>query len=275
MSKQFSVLMTVYAKEKPENLNAALESIWDSQLLKPNEIVLVLDGPVGDNLEKIVSNWASRTDLSLKLVRLATNMGLPTALNFGLDACSYNLVARMDSDDICRADRFVKQISHMDKNPNITISGSWIKEFSVDVNDSGKTRIVPSKTTDVEKFAKTRCPLNHMTVMYRKNAIIDNGGYKNLASSEDYHLWGRMLAKGYNIDNIPEVLVYARADHSFQSRRGGTKFINIEYVIFKDFYRIDFLKLHEAFVTFVARISVRLTPNILRSFIYSKLFRKC
>lgn len=273
MHTKFSVLLSVYKSEDAKNLNIALESIWDNQLLKPDEIVLVIDGPLTVELDSVIKAWSERSLVPLNIIRLAKNLGLPVALNIGLKHCSHELVARMDSDDISTPARFQKQISHMEANPDVSISGAWIREFDSHPNDLTNIRKVPVEYEKIRIFAKKRCPLNHMSVIYKKTAIIEAGGYSDLSNSQDYHLWGRMLASGYKIDNMPDILIYARTNSSFQNRRGGWKFIKIEYKIFSDFYKIGFLTWFEAILAFSSRVFVRLIPSFLRTYIYNKFFR--
>lgn len=269
----FSVLITVYFKDSPSAFDQALTSIWYDQELKPKEIVLVCDGPLSESLDAVVNKWSCKSDVLLNVIRLEQNQGLPIALNTGLSACKYNIVARMDSDDISLPQRFSKQISFLRDNPQYSVVGSWIKEFSSLDNLHGPIRKLPVKDRDLSDFAKYRCPLNHMSVIYKKEHVLNCGGYSNLKNSQDFHLWGRMLGAGYNIANLPEVLVLANADYKMYQRRGGLHFIRIEYKIQRDFYRCGFLSFSEAVKSFTLRIPIRLMPGALRSIVYKRLFR--
>ena len=127
----FSVLMSVYYKENPEFLKRAFESIWDLQTLKPSQIVLVEDGPLSDGLYAEIKRQKELLKDKLTVVSLEKNVGLGVALAEGLKACKYDIVARMDGDDVADQDRFLTQIDFLKTNPDISIVGSYISEFEI------------------------------------------------------------------------------------------------------------------------------------------------
>ncbi len=186
----FSVLMSLYAKEHPEFLYRSLQSIWDKQTLKPAEIVLVKDGPLTPELERVISDFQTRTPL--KVVALSKNQGLGKALNAWLQACSYDLVARMDTDDISKPERFERQVSVFEKHPEFSLVGAWIEEFIDAKEHIVAVRKVPERHEEIYSFAKS----NHPVVMFRKTAVLRCGNYRHCISYEDYYLWVRMLANG-------------------------------------------------------------------------------
>lgn len=270
---RFSVLMSVYKSESPIFFNESMSSIWDDQILKPDEIVLVQDGPVTLELNEIISSWEIRLCRILKVVIIPRNLGLGKALSEGLTHCSYELVARMDTDDISLPHRFQHQIDFMCDHPNISACGGWIKEFSIDKNLPNAERRLPCPFDEVRMFARRRCPLNHMTVMFRKSHILAVGGYASLKNSQDYHLWGKLLGAGYQLSNLPDYLVLARAEENLFLRRGGWKFVNIELQLQREFVRSGFIGWPRAIYNLFLRLPVRLAPNTLRRYLYKKVFR--
>jgi|tagenome__1003787_1003787.scaffolds.fasta_scaffold20853177_1 glycosyltransferase involved in cell wall biosynthesis len=268
----FSVLMSVYFKEKPEFLKQSIDSIL-LQTLKPTEIVIVFDGKLTDELYSLLDEYKKTEPKLFKYVQLEKNMGLGKALEIGITECSYDLIARMDSDDICHPDRFKKQISFMIDNPDVKVLGSWIAEFENDPEKIESIRKVPAKYEEVKEYAKTRCPLNHMTVVYWKEAVLKAGSYQTLMWNEDYFLWGRMLNNNIKIMNIPEALVYARAGADMFNRRGGLKYFRNEVELQKEFLKMDFIDKNTFLKNIVTRGVVRVLPNFLRGFIYKKLLR--
>ena len=237
---QFSVLMSIYYKENPEWFRIALDSVIN-QTLQANEIVLVEDGKLTEELYQVIDEYKTKYPDLFNIVPLEKNSGLGEALRIGVLNCSNKLVARMDTDDIARNDRFEKQIKFMDENPDIDLVGSWISEFEDNPNEIISYRQLPTKHDDIYKFGQFRCPVNHMTVMYRKSAVLNAGNYQTFKNIEDYYLWGRMLKNGAKFANIPECLVNVRAGNAMFARRANlTYFINSEFplaIVYKKFLR--------------------------------------
>jgi len=202
--EKFSVLMSVYAKEKPEYLAMALESVY-AQSLKPDEVVLVIDGEIPIELRKVISTFQE-----LKIVQLKINEGLGNALNVGLQYCSYDIVARMDSDDICICERFDRQISFLEQHPSVDIVGT----YAMRIGDYYPNTLmkVPIHHDDILRLVWV-CPFIHPTVMFRKNRIMQIGGYDINAGprQDDYELWFRCAEKGLYFANIPMPLLYYRS----------------------------------------------------------------
>lgn len=268
----FSVLMSVYFKEKPEFLKESIESLIH-QTLKPSEIVIVFDGKLTDQLYSLLDNYKKAFPNLFKYVQLEQNMGLGKALEIGVTECSYGLIARMDSDDICHPERFEKQVNFLKSNPDVKVLGSWIGEFEEDPGKIESVRKVPATYEEIKEYAKTRCPLNHMTVVYWKDAVLKAGSYQTLMWNEDYYLWGRMLNNNIKIMNIPEVLVYARAGADMFSRRGGLKYFKNEVELQKKFLNMHFIDKQTFIINIITRGTVRILPNALRGFIYKNLLR--
>ena len=265
-SSKFSVLMSVYEKERPEFLQQALLSIWDDQLLKPSEIVIVLDGPLPAPLEKVIQDFSNIAPVNT--VNLSRNMGLGIALATGLDACAYDLVLRMDSDDIAFSDRFSRQVDFMQANPDIAFSSGYIAEFHESIEDISGIRKVPHTFERIKKFAKFRNPMNHMAIAFRKKDVIASGSYTDFPGYEDYYLWVRMIQKGYRAANIPETLMYARIGNNMYKRRQGIHFFQQEFKLQNTFYRINFIGTPAYVRNIIARAFPRLLPVFFLKSIY-------
>lgn len=255
---RFSVLIAVYYKEDPNHFRTALNSIWDSQILKPTEIVLVKDGPLTPELNLVIEQFQYRTPL--KIHSLEKNFGLGIALSEGIKICSNELIARMDSDDISAPDRFTNQLQFMLNNPEIDLSGTDIAEFNCDADELCSYRRLPTQLDDLKRFAKRRNPMNHMTVIFKKSAILRAGNYKPFPGYEDYLLWIKMLQQGSKIANIPKVLVYARIGNNMYSRRQGHLFFKQELLLQKEFKQIGYIKNIDYCVNIILRALPRLFP---------------
>jgi len=267
---KFSVLMSIYHKEKAEYFDRAMQSIWDEQTTKPNEIILVQDGKLTDELYEIISKWQKKLGNIFKTIPLEKNVGLGDALNIGLDKCSYELVARMDTDDICSSDRFEKQLKIFE-NSDIDICSSWVSEFDTDENQIISYRKLPESHDEIVAFAKKRCPINHPAVMYKKSAVLKAGGYKRMMWFEDYYLWARMILNGAKFYNIQEALVNMRAGYGQLERRSGFNYAKTELHFFKTLNKMGFLSNFELSKSVFIRFIVRIAPKSIVSQIYKLL----
>ena len=221
--REFSVLMSVYHKENADHFRLALNSNME-QSLPPKEFVLICDGPLTDDLDAVIVEYCQLFPDVFRVVRLPENKGLGNALQVGVEHCSYDLVARSDSDDICVQDRFEKQVSFLEKHPEISVVGGAIDEFDDDHTKPIRRKELPLQPKDLLSFAKKRNPLNHMTVMFRRKDILQSGSYKPLSYLEDYYLWLRVLGNGYQIANISDRVGQARVCKGRQERRGSKKY---------------------------------------------------
>ncbi len=254
----FSVLMAVYAKEDPDHFRDALESIWHKQTVKPDEIVLIKDGPLTDELELVIKNFSNSAPL--KIHPLEKNSGLGVALAEGIHLCQYDLVARMDSDDISAPNRFEKQTKFMAEHPGVAISGGFIAEFITSADQINSYRKVPVSHQDILRFAKKRNPLNHMTVIFKKSSVLQVGNYQPFLGYEDYYLWIKMLMNDFSMANIPEPLVYARIGNNMHARRHGVKFFIQELKLQRELQRIGFLTKSDYCNNIFLRAFPRLLP---------------
>jgi len=267
---QFSVLMSIYHKEKAKYFDRAMHSIWDEQTLKPDEIVLVQDGKLTDELYEVKNKWQEKLGDRFRTIPLEQNVGLGDALNIGLQHCSYEIVARMDTDDIAMPDRFEKQLKVF-KNGDIDICSSWVSEFDSDENIIVSYRKLPQYHEDILKFAKKRNPINHPAVMYKKSIVEKAGGYKKMMWFEDYYLWARMIQNGAKFYNIQEPLVKMRAGYGQLERRSGLKYALSELEFQKTLYKIGFLNLFEFIRNSLIRFIVRVVPKRVVKKVYKIL----
>lgn len=263
----FSVLMPVYFKASPAELKVALASIWDEQTLKPSEIVIVKDGPLTEDLDDAIQVFSDRAPV--KLIALDHNVGLGTALRAGVEACHYEYIARMDSDDISVPERFQKQITFLEKNPEYSICGSMVDEFEIDPSQIHARRIVPENDIEMHRFVKFRNPFNHMTVIFKKESILQVGNYQHLLGYEDYWLWARCLAAGYHGKNLPESLVKVRSGRNFLMRRRGLSLLRSEVKIATNLHKIGLLTSIEMVRNILLRGGIRLLPIPCIKMIYA------
>lgn len=268
---KFSLLMSVYAKDNPNHLRLAMESVINSSVI-PDQFVIVFDGPVGEEIFETIICYHDKVNLNI--IRLNENRGLGAALSAGIHECAYEWIARFDSDDICVNTRFEKQISFISDNPSLDIVGAWVSEFESDPLHVHAERRTPISHCDLVRLAKHRNPFNHMTVMYKKSSVLAAGGYKNDYLYEDYALWVRMIQNGCMTANIPEVLVHARTGNGMEVRRGGLKYVKSEVKAQYEFYKSGFISVIELIKNLAIRVPVRLVPGSVRKFIYRKTLRR-
>lgn len=275
MNYTFSVLLSVYYKENPEFLEKSIESIYFGQILKPNEIILVEDGPLTEELYFTIKNLKNHIGKEiLKTVKLEKNMGLGNALRIGIEKCSNELIARMDTDDIAYPNRFEEQIKYFKNYPETDVLGTFMSEFTDNINNIICIKDAPDNKTDMKKYMKLRDPVNHPSVMFKKSKVLEAGNYKEIFLNEDSYLWGRMLSKGCVFKNIQEPLVYFRTTDDTYKRRGGWKYIKAEYGLQKEFLKLGIINKVEFLRNITIKNVIRLIPNNLRKFIYLKLLRK-
>ena len=268
---KFSVLLSIYSKEKYNYLKKSLDSIFCQSII-PDEVVLVEDGPLTEELYLILDEYEKKYP-QLKRIKLPVNGGLGKALNEGLKHCSYDLVARMDTDDICFPDRFEKQIRYMLDNPDIDISSAWIEEFEEEVNNIKSVKKVPETHKEVSVYIKSRNPLNHPAVIFRKSAIEKAGGYQHFPLFEDYYLWARMFANGSKFGNIQEPLLHFRTSSDMFKRRGGIRYAVNSAKFQWQLHKLGIISTTAAIKASIIRGAVYLMPNSIRKIIYSKLLR--
>lgn len=267
----FSVLMSVYVKEKPDYLRKSLDSML-AQTILPSQIVMVEDGPLTDELYAVLDEYQDKFP-DFKRVVNQQNLGLGKALEKGLLACDYDLVARMDTDDIAFPERFESELREFEADPALCICGSHMEEFDGTPENIISVKKVPLTMEEILRYAKKRNPFNHPSVMFKKNAVIEAGNYQHALGFEDYYLWVRMLQKGMKGKNIDACLVHFRAGADMFKRRGGMKYIKNAVLAKKMFYKAGFLSFPEFLFYSAAHAGVSLMPNGLRTFVYTKFLR--
>lgn len=271
MKTPFSVLMSVYHKENPLFLEEAVKSVFQQSLL-PDEVIIVEDGVLTDELYTALGNLEGRYP-EIKRIKLSYNEGLGRALNEGLKYCSHDIVARMDTDDIALPDRFLKQLEIIQQYPDAEIVSSWIDEFIDSPDNIISTRKLPQFPYQIYQYAKSRCPVNHPCVVFKKSAVLFAGGYQHFPLFEDYYLWIRLLMNGAKFYNIQESLLLFRTSSDLYKRRGGLKHgineIKFQYQIKK----IGFISWWKFTQNIVIRFIVRVLPNSTRKIIYTHFLR--
>lgn len=270
----FSVLLSLYCKENPYTLDQCFQSLWQDQIVKPSEIILVLDGAIGDKLQSVVKAWQDKIGAIIKVVALPENVGLGKALNEGLKHCTNEWVFRMDTDDICTPDRFHKQIEFINNNPNIVLFGGQILEFNKDISDASILKPVPIEHNDIKSYAQKRCPFNHMTVAYKKSIIMELGGYQHHLFMEDYNLWLRVIGTGYQVANLSDVILYARVGNGMHARRKGLQYIKSEKQLLDLKKNLKIQSPIYANLFFLIRASFRLLPSNFLGILYNTFLRK-
>ena len=268
----FSVLLSVYKKEQPLFLRQSLDSIFNQTLLA-DEVILVEDGPLTPELYRVRDEYAL-THPNLKVVALPVNQGLGKALNEGLKHCSFDLIARMDTDDVAKPNRFEKQVQIFETHPEIDIVSTWMDEFDGDTSRVISVKRVPETHAEITKFARLRNPINHPVVMFRKEAVLEAGSYRHFPMFEDYYLWVRMIMNGSQFYNIQESLLLFRCSKQMFERRGGRKYMINEIKFQHELKNIGFISFFGFVKNVVTRMMVRILPNRFRSFVYKNVIRK-
>ena len=268
-----SCICSVYKNTDINEFILALDSLIIQEYI-PDEIIIIVDGEINSNIIKFL-NLLEKDNEIFKIYYLEKNKGLGLALKFGIPKCKNELVARFDSDDINLKDRLKIQYNYLKKNPKISIVGSNIFEFSSYHKNLTIKKMENNFKAKFKSFM-IRNPLNHSTVLFRKQDIINVGSYKNIKFFEDYELWLRCLNRGLSVHNIDRTLV-AMKRSSYLSKRNGIKYA---------FYELNFLKeaisqktIKKYFIPiYILRIILRIIPSelsfIIKFFDSSRLKKK-
>ena len=261
------MLVSVYVNEKPERLNQAFLSIWDQQKFKPTQIVLVKDGLLSAELDAEIKLWEAKLANILTIVDLPENVGLGAALNAGLKACNYELIARMDTDDISLPIRFDKQVAFMQARPDVAASSAALEEWDEGLTNRIGKRALPVDPDHLERFAKRRSPLSHPVSIFRKSAVLRVGGYPPLRKAQDYGLWCLLLVNGYKLANLSDTLLKMRTGNDMYARR-GFEFLKHELVLLKFQKSIGFLANFDFLLNCAVKTILRLSPIFLKKLAY-------
>lgn len=265
---KFSVLIPVYKNDRPEQITECLRSI-ENQTLKANEVLILVDGPVSEEIRHVINNSPFTAHY------FERNRGLPFVLNEGIKLARNEHIFRMDADDIAVPLRFEKQIGFFKNNPETALLGGQIQEFLESKDQLKGKRLVPLKARDIIRFSRWRNPFNHPTVAFKKSIIEALGGYDTKAAYfEDYELWIRIIAKGYPVANLPEVLCYMRINTAFIQRRAGLNYLKSELYLLKRMKSLNFISLPQFLFLSAVRLPARLIPISLLKMIYGSILRR-
>lgn len=273
MSK-FSVLMSVYKNDNAAFLKTALESIYESQTRKPDEIVVVFDGPLTEELYSVLDAFRIGKEEVVKYYQQETNKGLGEALRIGSEYCTGDYIFRMDSDDISDKYRFEKQCAYIESHPDIDVLGTDIAEFNTSINEKMRVRVCPQYHGDIVKMVKRRSPMNHVTVCIKKEALVKCGGYETLLLLEDYFLWIKMIISGCKLENINETLVFVRIGNGFNGKRGSVLRIKGWKVLQEFMLEHGLITKKEAIINMIYIYGFVYCPNWFRKIVYDKFLRK-
>ncbi len=268
MTGDFSVLMSVYCQDDPVYLAKALSSIYPEQTLRPNEVILIADGDLTKVLYNVIEDFKKQfSECNVILHNLKQNVGLAKALNIGIGLCHYDLIVRMDADDISLPTRFSKQLEFMNAHPEISVCGTFVEEVEPQTLKSMSIRKVPLCHDEIKTFAKKRSPVSHPSVIFRKHVVLEFGGYPDFRKSQDYALWSNLLKNNVNFANIPDILLKMRAGSDLQQRR-GLQYFKYEHAVLKYQLHIGFLSRKEYIINLLLRFIVRSMPIRVREKIY-------
>ena len=265
---KFSLLLPVYHKDTLEWLTASLDSII-AQTKLPTEVIVLQDGDISLALQQKIKNFQKTN--CCQWLKFKGHKGLANILNEGLKNAKYNWVARLDSDDINLPDRYQKQIDFLEKNPEVDLVGGYCLEFDTNPNGPYQMKKLPLTTKKIHSLLKKRNAINHVSVFYRKSSVLQTGGYESYLGMEDYHLWVKMILKGFCLRNIPEKLILQRAGKGMIDRRGGWKYFWTEVRLQIFFLKVGFINLREFFRNLAVRLILRSAPSFFRKKIYSQI----
>ena len=273
--KQFSVITSVYKNDKEEFVRVALDSMLVNQSAKPAEIVLVQDGPVSENLSGLLSEYEGKFPEVFHVIRLEKNGGLGNALKLGVENAKFDIIARMDSDDIAMPDRFEKQIRFLEEHPDVDLVGGQITEFIGTADNIVGKREVPCDNGEIYQYMRSRCALNHPTVMFKRESVLNAGNYQDWFWNEDYYMWIRMMERGCIFANLPDVLVNMRSGFDQYGRRGGKKYFDSEIGIKKLMLEKGMITRREYIINYLVRLIIQLVlPSSLRGSVFRSFARK-
>ena len=275
----YSVLMSVYKKEEPDNLKRSIESML-AQTVVTDDFVLICDGALTPELDEVIADKEKEYPGLFNVIRFETNQGLGHALQVGILKCKNEIIARMDSDDISKPDRCEKELIYLDEHPGIGIVGSLIEEFSEMAPDEvipqniERRREVPENYSEIVEFAKFRNPYNHPSVMYRRDAVLKGGNYQTVRYMQDYYLWIHMILAGVEGYNIQEPLVCMRVNSNFFMRKQGSEYRKLQINLFRYMRDQGFITNGQYFKSVSIRTASALSPNWMRGFMFKKVLRK-
>lgn len=271
IAQQYSVILPLYKNDTARWFTAALESIT-TQTIPSDDIVVVVDGPIGSMLEKAL-HAARDTHPEVSVVRIEKNHGLWNALNIAMAQAKHELIMRMDADDIAVPERAAIQLAAFAADPALSVMGGQIAEFENEPDNIVSHRRVPTAHDDIVAFAKLRSPFNHPTVMFKKSVVQQSGGYAKLRRMEDYDLWARLLMAGAQTANTDKVLLYYRLSRANQQRKNSWQQQKEAIALHRRFLRMGFVTWPQYMVATTVKLGYFLLPSSLKSLFYKKLLR--
>jgi glycosyltransferase involved in cell wall biosynthesis len=272
VTSDFSLLLPVYARDDPAQLVRAFRSAVDEQTLRPTEALIVRDGPIPEALAAVLDELVATSPVPARVLPLERNVGLADALTAGLEVCAYDVVARMDADDVAVPERFAKQLALLDTGFDLV--GAGLYEFEDDESVTIGVRTPPTGEEHIKRYARFHDPFNHPTVVYRRAAVQAAGGYVPVGLMEDYWLFARMLASGARAENIPEPLVKYRVGAGAYRRRGGLAQLRAELRLQRLMRRAGITTPLQMLRNVVIRGGYRLVPEGLRKIAYRALLQR-
>ena len=268
-----SVLMSVYKSEKGEYLDRSFQSVWDDQTRKPEQIVLVEDGPLTEDLYAVIGKWRETLGDKLVVCRNEQNLGLTKSLNKGIELITSDLIARSDSDDISAPQRFELQEKFFRENPEIDILGGSMQEFD-DEHECLNVRHYPLTHEEACRYIVKACPLAHPAVMMRKRMFDEGIQYdERYRMSQDIKLWYDAVLAGYQMANLQEIVLFFRQQGDVFRRRSRVKAWNEFKIYMNGIYRMHGL-FTLAYRYPIARYIFRNLPPSLVKRIYESGMRK-
>lgn len=277
MGEKFSIAVCLYEKDNPDLFKIAIRSILTQSLL-PDEIVIVVDGPIPEVLRNHLNLFSPQVyekRISLVIYRFEINQGHGLARRCAIDLASHELVAICDADDFNHPDRFEKQVAYLQAHADVSVVGGQMKEADFDSGKILHARTVPCCSREIQNYIKWRCPMNQMSVMFRKTDVIEVGGYMDFYHNEDYFLWIRLIKNGKKLVNLPSYLVTAYVSSDTYTRRGGLTYFKSESKIQLLMLRYGLTHWYNVVVNIIIRLCVQiLTPSRIRKSLFSTIFRK-
>lgn len=265
----FTVVMSIYNRDDPKYFIDAIQSVLN-QSLPPSEVLIVVDGQVNTMIQAALATLSVYP--VIRIIQLESNMGLGGARHIAIQQATKDIIAVMDSDDICADGRFQRQILML-KNNNLDVVGGYIEEFDLIPRDNPRTRLVAVSHDALVRRARWKNPMNHVTIMFRKSAYIAVGGYKAIRYVEDYDLFYRMIISGARFENIPENLVYVRCGKEVLGRRVGFSYFRSELLLFNIMRRDKFINNPQWMLNVCIRIFARAMPRFLLGYVYKVFLR--
>jgi glycosyltransferase involved in cell wall biosynthesis len=264
-----SALGSLYIKESPIFLEQALDSLL-KQTYELDEIVLMIDGPILQEHEEVISK--NKYSKLLNIYRLENNVGLGEALKIGIGKIQNEYILRFDTDDINHQDRLQCSLEYL-VSEDLDVCSSNVIEFNNSIGDLNIIKKVPYQHNKIVRFAKWRSPMNHMAVLYRKSTLLKHGAYENVLNFEDYYLWCKLLQNGAKFGNLQQPLVYARIGNDMIGRRKGVSYFKREYYFAKRVYSMGFFSAIEFLRFLIIRLPMRILPKKVLVILYKKILR--